>query len=118
MTTIDYQGRDLVIRPNEDMLHLSTPELLQKLFGMHLATEIRTTMGRDKRYAFLRTQPLHFQAVKQALQAQQIPYDVAFEEHPVLPFTTTLQVEPRPYQHEALANWQAAESAGVVILPT
>ncbi len=118
MTTIDYQGRDLVIRPDEEMLPLSTPELLQTLFGTHLAAEIRTTMGRDKRYAFLRTQPLHFQAVKQALQAQKTAYNVAFEERPVLPFTTTLQVEPRPYQHEALANWQAAQSAGVVILPT
>ncbi len=118
MTIIDHQGRDLVIRPDEEMLHLPTPELLQALFGANLPADVRSTMGRDKRHAFLRTQPMHFQAVKQALQTQHTAYSIAFEERPTLPFTTTLQTSPRPYQHEALAGWQAAGSSGVVILPT
>ncbi len=118
MTTIDHRGHDLVILPNEEMLHLSTSELVQALFGPHLPTDIRSAMGRDKRYAFLRTQPLHFQALKQALRAQQTPFTVAFEERPMLPFATTLQLEPRPYQEEALTRWLGAGSAGVVILPT
>lgn len=118
MTTIDHRGHDLVIIPDETILHLPTPELVQTLFGTHLPTDIRASMGRDKRYAFLRTQPLHFQAIKQALQAQQITFDVAFEERPTLPFATTLQVEPRSYQQEALARWLDAGGAGVVILPT
>ncbi len=118
MTTIDHRGRDLVIIPNEEMLRLPTPQLLQALFGAHLPADIRAAMGRDKRHAFLRTQPLHFQAVKRALQAQCTPFSIAFEERPALPFATTLQVEPRPYQNEALANWLAAGSAGVVVLPT
>lgn len=118
MTTIDHQGRDLVIRPDEEMLHLPTPKLLQALFGAHLPADIRTSMGRDKRHAFLRTQPMHLQAIKRALQAQHTPYNVAFEERPTLPFTTALQAEPRPYQNEALASWLAAGSTGVVVLPT
>jgi superfamily II DNA or RNA helicase len=118
MTTIDHRGQDLVIVPEEELLHLSTPELVQALFGTHLPTDIRSAIGRDKRHAFLRTQPFHFHAIKQALQAQHTPFTVAFEERPVLPFETTLQVEPRPYQKEALAGWLAAESAGVIILPT
>ncbi|HKV60217.1 MAG TPA: DEAD/DEAH box helicase family protein [Ktedonobacteraceae bacterium] len=118
MTTIDHRGRDLIIIPNEEMQRLSTPELLQTLFGTYLPAEVRAAMGRDKRHAFLRTQPIHFQAVKQALQAQRTPYNVAFEERPALPFATALQVEPRPYQNEALANWVAEGSAGVIILPT
>src|SRR6266567_8455898 len=118
MTTIDHRGRDLVIIPNEEMLRLPTPQLLQALFGAHLPADIRASMGRDRRHAFLRTQPLHFQAVKQALQAQGTPFSAAFEERPALPFATALQVEPRPYQNEALANWLAAGSAGVIILPT
>src|SRR6266516_1995564 len=64
MTTIDHRGRDLVIIPNEEMLRLPTPQLLQALFGAHLPADIRAAMGRDKRHAFLRTQPLHFQAVR------------------------------------------------------
>src|SRR5215469_9082918 len=118
MTTIDYRGRDLAIIPNKEMLHLPTQQLLQALFGTHLPADIRAAMGRDKRHAFLRTQPIHFQAVKQALQAQLTPFSVAFEERPTLPFATALQVEPRPYQNEALARWLAGGSAGVIVLPT
>lgn len=117
-TIIDFQGHDLVIRPDAELLSLPTAELQQALFGTHLAPDIRRSMGRDKRHAFLRIQPFHFQEVKQALQAQHTVYTLAFDEHPALPFTTALQMEPRPYQHEALENWLAAGSAGVVILPT
>ena len=47
MTIIDHRGRDLIIIPDEEMLHLSTPELLQALFGTHLPTDFRAAMGRD-----------------------------------------------------------------------
>jgi superfamily II DNA or RNA helicase len=118
MTTIDHRGRDLIIIPDEEMLHLPTPQLLQVLFGAHLPVDIRVAMGRDKRQGFLRTQPIHFQTVKQALQAQGISVDIAFEERPTLPFATALQIEPRPYQNEAVEHWLAKDSAGVVVLPT
>lgn len=118
MITIDHRGHDLIIIPDESMLQLSTPELMRSLFGTRLPTDVRSALARDKRHAFLRTQPLHFQAIKQALQAQQTAFTVAFEERPTLPFATNLQVEPRPYQAEALARWLDAGSAGVVILPT
>src|SRR6185503_21315419 len=115
MITIDHRGHDLALIPESKMLELSTPELLRALFGAHLPTDVRAAMGRDKRQAFLRTRPLHFQAVKLALQAQDTPFTVAFEERPPLPFSTTLQVAPRPYQEEALTRWVGAGNAGVVI---
>src|SRR5579859_6354158 len=118
MTTIDHRGRDLAIIPDDALLRLTTPELLQALFGSHLPADIRAAIGRDKRHAFLRTMPFHFQAIKQALRAQGTAFDVAFDEQPSLSFATGLQIEPRPYQQEALANWLAAGSAGVVVLPT
>src|SRR3984893_9809522 len=118
MTTIDHRGRDLAIIPDDAILPLPTPELLHALFGSHLPADIRAPIGGDKRHAFLRTQPIHFQAIKQALHARGTPFSVAFEERPALPFATNLQVEPRPYQHEALSNWLAEGTAGVVILPT
>ena len=58
MTTLDLRGRDLVIIPSEELLHLSTPELLQALFGSHLPYAVRNSIGRDKRYHFLRAQPI------------------------------------------------------------
>ena len=118
VVTLDLRGRDLAIIPNEELLGLPTPELLLTLFGSHLPLEVRANIGRDKRHHFLRTQPMHFTSVKSALRRQQTPFTVAFDEQPVLPFETTLSIEPRPYQHEALTHWLAEGSAGVVVLPT
>src|SRR5258706_6180544 len=118
MTTLDLRGRDLIIIPPKELLHLPTEELQAALFGNHLPTAIRFSMGRDKRQHFWRTQPMNFSVVKNALRKQQTPFTVAFEERPVLPFETSLQMEPRPYQEEALTRWQAESSAGVVVLPT
>ncbi len=118
MTTIDQRGRDLIIMPGEEMLHLPTPQLLQALFGTHLPADIRAAMGRDKRHHFLRTQPINFNSVKEALRQQHTPFSVAFDERPKLPFVTSLGIQPRPYQEEALGKWLAQNSAGVVILPT
>src|SRR6266849_5924748 len=104
MITLDLRGRYLIIIPSEESLHLSTSELLHILFGSHLPSTIRASIGRDKRHHFLRTQPIHFTSVKSALRKQQTPFAISFDEHPALPFETTLNVEPRPYQHEALTH--------------
>ncbi len=72
----------------------------------------------DQRHHFLRVQPFRFRVIKQALRQQRTPFHVAFEERPALPFQTTLAMEARPYQQEALTNWLAEGSAGVVVLPT
>lgn len=118
MTTIDLRGRDLTITPPAELLELPTPTLLDSLFGPYLPKALRAKMGRDKRFHFLRTQPIHFSAVKQALRQQQTPFTVVFEERPTLPFSTALAIEPRPYQEDALTAWLAQGSAGVVVLPT
>ena len=118
MTTIDLRGRDLTITPPAELLELPTPALLDSLFGPYLPKALRAKMGRDKRFHFLRTQPIHFSAVKQALRKQQTPFTVVFEERPTLPFSTALAIEPRPYQEDALTAWLAQGSAGVVVLPT
>jgi len=118
MITLDHRGHDLVLLPDEKMRQLPTSELLLALFGTHLPVHIQSAIGRDKRHAFLRIKPLHFLAIKQALQTQQTAFTIAFEERPTLPIATTLQIEPRPYQEEALTSWLDAGSAGVVILPT
>ena len=118
MTTLDLRGRDLIITPPENLLSLPTPQLLDALFGIHLPGAVRNKMGRDKRYHFLRTQPIHFSIVKQALCQQQTAFTVAFDEKPALPFSTSLNMEPRPYQEDALTAWLAEGSAGVVVLPT
>ncbi len=118
MTTLDLRGRDLIITPSKEYAHLPLPELLEALFGSSLPREIYRAIEQDKRYHFLRTQPIHFTAIKDALQQQGMPFSVAFDERPVLPFETKLAMPSRPYQDEALSNWLAEGSAGVVVLPT
>src|SRR6266568_495171 len=118
MTALDLRGRDLIITPPEEDLHLPTPELLTHLFGSHLPAPVRSSIGRDKRHHFLRTKPMYFSAIKAALSQQQTPFTVAFEERPALPYALALGMEPRPYQEEALTNWLAEGSRGVVVLPT
>src|SRR5258708_36372549 len=118
ITTLDLRGRDLIITPPDELISLPLPEILKALFGSRLPAHMRTSIEQDKRYHFLRTLPIHFSRIKQILQQQQTPYTVVFEERPALPATTTLALEPRPYQEEALSAWLADGSAGVVVLPT
>lgn len=118
ITTLDIRGRDLVIVPPAELTSLPLPELVKALFGTRLPPQVRSHLIQDTRHHFLRVQPIHFTAMKRALQQQQTPFTVAFEERPALPRATTLAMEPRPYQEEALANWLADSSAGVVVLPT
>src|SRR5260370_1922318 len=116
MTTIDLRGRDLTITPPTELLELPTPTLLDSLFGPYLPTPLRAKMGRAKRFHFLRTQPIHFSTVKQALRQQHTPFTVVFEERPTPPVSTGPGIDPRPYQEDALTAWLAQGSAGVVVL--
>ncbi|MBX5450539.1 DEAD/DEAH box helicase [Thermogemmatispora sp.] len=118
MVVIDLRGRDLVLLPPPDWEALPTNELLQRLFGSHLPQRVAAQLGRDRRHGFLRTLPIHFAAVKQALSQQGTPFQVAFDERPSLPFLPAPAVEARPYQREALEQWLAAGGAGVIVLPT
>src|SRR5690348_15732555 len=117
-TTIGLRGRDLVITPPMEWQQLPLNKLLAALFGPYLPAMVSGDMAQDKRGNFLRTKPIHFSAVKQALYQHQTPFTVSFEERPVLPLTTTLAMEPRPYQQEALNGWLAQDKTGVVVLPT
>ncbi len=118
ITSISVRGRDLIITPATQWQEQNRTTLLTTLFGAHLAADVRERIKLDKREHYLRVQPLYFSAVKQALQQQRVPFTVAFDEHPALPVTPTLSMQPRPYQQEALAGWLAQNKAGVVVLPT
>lgn len=117
-TMIDQRGRDLAIIPPDTLNTASRLELLSTLFGTQLSPDIMSRIELDARAHFLRALPIHFSAIKLALQQQDTPFEVAFEERPMLPFETTLAMEPRPYQQEALIGWLAAHDSGVVVLPT
>ncbi len=118
VTTLDLRGRDLIITPPPELLEQPLEIQLTALFGTQLPTSVRAAIAQDKRYRFLRVQPIAFNTVQQALRLQQTLFTVLFESRPALPFQTTLAMEARPYQLEALGNWLAESSRGVVVLPT
>lgn len=116
--TLELRGRDLIIVPPEAWATLPLSEQLHALFGTALPPQVRSTVQQDKRHRFLRTRPMYFGVIKHILRQCSHPFTVAFEERPELPFATSLAMQPRPYQEEAVTNWMAEGSAGVVILPT
>src|SRR5256885_10025459 len=97
ITKIELRGRDLLITPPTEWWQLPLAELLTTLFGSYLPVDVSGDMAQDKRGHFLRTKPIYFSMLKQALCQQQTPFTVSFEERPALPFTTTPAMEPRPY---------------------
>jgi superfamily II DNA or RNA helicase len=116
--TLDFRGRDLALLPAQKLRALPTPQLVEALFGKRLPDELRGVVVHDARMHFLRTKPIYFEAIRQALLAQGTSFEIAFETRPALPFATRLSVQARPYQETALARWQEARQAGVVVLPT
>lgn len=118
VTKLDFRGRDLALFPPIDLREQPVQEMLQHLCGPHLSAEVRAAFTRDTRAHFLRTKPLYFAQLKHALLAQGTPFEIAFTERPALPFTTTLRLQARSYQEEALAKWREAQHAGVIVLPT
>ncbi len=117
-TTLDLRGRDLIILPAKEWQDLPLPDLLAKLFGPRAPAALLAAIEQDRRHHLLRTKPLYFDTIKRALRRHQMPFSVAFDERPELPQNSTLAMQPRPYQLEALGNWLAEGSAGVVVLPT
>src|SRR5437899_10184798 len=66
-TVLDFRGRDLALIPPVDIQALPTAVVLNTLFGPHLPADLRDELRRDKRAYFLRTKPIHYAALKQAL---------------------------------------------------
>ncbi|WP_236023187.1 DEAD/DEAH box helicase [Dictyobacter formicarum] len=116
-TVINQRGRDLAIIPPPEMVAMGRQELIAALFGPYLPLEITQGIEWDKRGQCLRSLPMHLISVKLALQQQHTPFRIAFDERPALPFKTTLAMEARPYQQDALKAW-LAQQRGVVVLPT
>ena len=116
--TFNLRGRDLILTPSPEHAHLSRDELITMLFGTKLPIAVSSRIVQDKRHHFLRTLPIYFSTLKRMLRERGIAFEVAFEERPVLSFETTLGMDARPYQEQALGEWLAVGSAGVVVLPT
>lgn len=116
--TFDFRGRDLALLPTGNPQASPTAQPVDVFSGQGLPDEMRHMLVPDARGRFWRAKPIYFDTIRQALLARSIAFEVAFDTRPALPFATRLNVQPRPYQQTALAKWQQARQAGVVVLPT
>lgn len=72
----------------------------------------------DDRTGCLRAPASAYHGVVMALVRAKVPYEDAARAYGVLAAGLTVRKEPRPFQVEALAAWQANRCQGVVALPT
>ncbi len=101
--TLSLHGNDLVLRPASD-----TGELARML---------PEQVVYDRRRQVYRALPIAYRTIRERLD-ERYQITVEFDDHPALPFDVRLQLQPRPYQREALDAWIAAGRRGVVVLPT
>lgn len=72
----------------------------------------------DERVGRWRAPALSYREVVRELVRQQIAYEDEARAYQDFDFVSTLSIEPRPYQQQAIEEWRRAGRAGVVILPT
>jgi len=72
----------------------------------------------DERTGCHRSAALGYAEVVRALVASKTPYEDRARAYPQLAAGSRVHRDPRPYQSEALAAWNAHQGRGVVVLPT
>ena len=72
----------------------------------------------DERVLRWRAPAHHYRHVVKELTARGTLFEDRARAYDRFDFRTKLAAEPRPYQDEAIAEWERAHSCGVVVLPT
>jgi hypothetical protein len=72
----------------------------------------------DERVSRWRAPALAYREAVRELVRRKVAYEDQARAYQEFDFPSTLSIEPRPYQQEAIREWQQARRSGVVILPT
>jgi superfamily II DNA or RNA helicase len=72
----------------------------------------------DERVGRWRAPALSYRTIVREMIQRKIAYEDQARAYQEFNFASTLRIEPRPYQQEAINEWRAVGRAGVVILPT
>src|ERR1044072_9117332 len=88
------------------------------LDGADQSAEVPASCRWDERVRRWRAPAWGYRHVVKELIERQTPYEDQARAYHKFDFPTTLLVEPRPYQEQAIVEWRRAERCGVVILPT
>jgi superfamily II DNA or RNA helicase len=88
------------------------------LDGTDQTVQVPSPFGWDERVKRWRAPAIAYRQVIEAFIRQKIPYQDQARRYNQYDFRVTLDIEPRPYQQEAVAAWWQQGRRGVVILPT
>jgi superfamily II DNA or RNA helicase len=88
------------------------------LDGADQTASVPTPFQWDERVRRWRAPALAYRQVVEEFIRQKISYRDEARRYQQFDFRVTLDIEPRPYQTDAIANWQQHSRRGVVILPT
>src|SRR5437870_2970143 len=88
------------------------------LDGADQTADLPSLCAWDERVRRWRAPALAYRDLVEELIRRKLPHKDLARQYLQFDFRSTLVVEPRPYQQEALASWKAAGRRGVVILPT
>jgi superfamily II DNA or RNA helicase len=88
------------------------------LDGADRAASLPRAFKWDDRVGRWRAPALAYREVITDMVRRKLPHQDRAREYHEFNFRTKLTIEPRPYQKEALAEWQRGGRRGVVILPT
>lgn len=88
------------------------------LEGADKTTQLSPAFQWDERIRRWRAPASSYRRVLTDLIRSKIPHKDDARRYFEFEFRSTLQIEPRPYQQEAIEEWRASGRRGVIILPT
>src|SRR5438045_7840720 len=108
--TLSLGANDLLLFPPEGV----TPDTLRAQLS---ASGWQGRTVADTRRKCLRALPIDYLAICSALR-RHYALKKTFDLRPPLPHPIEVNLQPRPYQTEAIEAWRSASHRGVVVLPT
>ena len=88
------------------------------LDGIDRSTTVPPAFRWDDRVLRWRAPAWAYRHVVRELIRRETPYEDQARAYHQFDFSTKLQIEPRPYQQQAINEWRRHERCGVVVLPT
>jgi superfamily II DNA or RNA helicase len=115
---LSLRGNDLLVQPLDPAPGAAEAAGRERLRASLAAAAPGPAPVYDRRLGAYRTVASAFRAIRERLERERYTVGVEFDPAPPLPFEPRLQQQPRDYQGDALAAWEAAGRRGVVVLPT
>jgi superfamily II DNA or RNA helicase len=102
--------------PSQPTLEFESGTIL--LTGVNRDSDVSDFFVWDERIKQFRAPAFVYRHIVKDFLRQKIDFDDKARKYLKFDFAAKFYVEPRPFQHEAIAAWRAAERCGTIVLPT